>query len=107
VLCISGLDAVDNQILAALALRCGRLRRLEAAGCSRVGGAGLVVLAGGCAQLGLVDVRACPRVGAASAAAFRRRIPLCELRVDDAEAAARAAEGGRNSADSIQGRGVA
>lgn len=54
-LCVSGLDAVNNQTLAALAWRCVRLRRLEAAGCVRVGGAGLVALAGGCPLLGLVD----------------------------------------------------
>lgn len=54
--------------------------------------------AGGCPNLRLVDMRGCPRVGAASAAAFKRFIPLCELRVDDAGAAAKAVEGWRRSA---------
>jgi hypothetical protein len=41
---VSGLDAVNSQTLAVLASRCGRLRRLEAAGCDRISGAALVAL---------------------------------------------------------------
>ena len=92
-LCVDRLRAPTNDTLVALAEGCPALRRLEALGCSRIGGAGLVALAAGCNMLGLVDVRECPRVSAASISAFRRRLPHCELYTDDISAIARAAEG--------------